>query len=332
MSTAKEHGKDSNMKKTFRILIATFMLVATLSGCKTGKPVIGVTVYPIQYLVQRLAQDKVDVVMFSQGKNIQRATIIDDYASELKHIDVLFRINQLESYYNVYRKEIDASRVQVVDLSVTAALYGFNRYTIANVAGSEVTVESAYYNGDAFSKIDMYDKDPMLWMDPIAMTSMAQTILEWLLKHYPEEAKFFNANYSKLEAELARLDAEYQNLRISKKDVAFVAMTPSYGNWQKAYGIRVYPVFLSRYGVYPDDAQLQIIKQRIKDDGVKYIALEDNLPEDMKSLYDTLFTELDLKAVGMHNLAFLDAADITGNKDYFTLMYENLDMLETIAN
>jgi ABC-type Zn uptake system ZnuABC Zn-binding protein ZnuA len=60
--------------------------------------------------------------------------------------------------------------------------------------------------------------------------------------------------------------------------------------------------------------------------------LEDNLPEDMKALYDAMLVELDLKAVGMHNLAFLADADITGNKDYFTLMYENLDMLEAIAN
>jgi zinc transport system substrate-binding protein len=320
------------MNKKLRLLISIFMLTYTLSGCKAGKPVVGVTVYPIQYLVQRLAQDKVDIVMFSQGTTIQRATIIDDYAAKLKKINVLFRVNQLESYYNVFRNEIDASDVKVIDLSVTAALYNFRRYTLANVAGSEVTVESDYYNGDAFANSDMYDKDPMVWMDPIAMTSMAQTILEWLLKSYPEEAKFFNANYDKLEAELARLDAEYQNLRLDQKNIAFVSMTPSFGNWQKAYGIEVYPVFLSRFGVYPSDAQLQLIKQRIQQDGVRYIALEENLPEDMKSLYDSLKSDLDLKSFSLHNIAFLSEADIAGNKNYFTLMYENLDMLESIAN
>jgi zinc transport system substrate-binding protein len=320
------------MKNKLKLLIATFLLVGTLSGCKTGKPVVGVTVYPVQYLVQRLAEDKVDVVMLSQGPTIQRATIIDDYQAQLKRIDVLFRINQLESYYEVYRKEIDASGVKVVDLSITAGLYSFRRYTIASVAGSEVTVESDYYTGDAFAQIDTYDKDPMLWMDPIAMTSMAKTILQWLLKNYPEEAKFFNANYVKLEAELARLDAEYQSVRLQKKNIAFVSMTPSFGNWQKTYGFEVYPVFLSRYGVYPSDAQIQLIQQRIKQDGVKYIGVEDNLPDDMKALFTSLKIDLNLKGFVLHNIAFLTEADITGNKNYFTLMYENLDALEAIAN
>lgn len=319
------------MQKKFQLLIAALILVATLSGCKTGKPVIGVTVYPVQFLVERLAEDKVDVVMFSQGTTVQRATIINDYALKLKKVNVLFRINQLESYYNVFRKEIDVSQVKVVDLSITAAIYNFRRYTIANVAGSEVTVESDYYKGDAFTKIDVYDKDPMLWMDPIAMTSMAKTILEWLLKNYPEEAKFFNANFDKLEAELARLDAEYQSLRLQKKNIAFLSLTPSFGNWQKAYGFEVYPIFMSRYGVYPSDAQIQLIKQRIQLDGVQYIAFEDNLPEDMKSLYTSLKADLDLKSLILHNIAFLGEADIAGNKNYFTLMYENLDMLEAIA-
>jgi len=320
------------MKNKLKLLLAVLLLTGTLSGCKTGKPIVGVTVYPVQYLVQRLAEDKVDVVMFSQGTTIQRATIINDYAAQLKRINVLFRINQLESYYEVYRKEIDASQVKVVDLSITAGLYSFRRYTIANVAGSEVTVESDYYKGEAFSKIDNYDKDPMLWMDPIAMTSMAKTILQWLLKNYPEEAKLFNVNYKKLEAELARLDAEYQSLRLQKKFIAFASLTPSYGNWQKTYGFEVYPVFLSRYGVYPSDAQIQAIKQRIKTDNIEYIALEDNLPDDMKSLYASLKSDLDLKGVILHNITFLSEADIAGNKNYFTLMYENLDQLEAIAN
>lgn len=320
------------MKNKLKLLLAVLLLTGTLSGCKTGKPVVGVTVYPVQYLVQRLAEDKVDIVMLSQGTTIQRATIISDYAAQLKRINILFRVNQLESYYEVYRKEIDASQVKVVDLSITAGLYNFRRYTIADVAGSEVTVESDYYKGEIFTKIDMYDKDPMLWMDPIAMTSMSKTILQWLLKNYPEEAKRFNANYKKLEAELARLDAEYQSLRLQKKYVAFVSLTPSFGNWQKAYGFGIYPVFLSRYGVYPSDAQIQLIKQRIKADGVGYIALENNLPEDMKSLYASLMSDLDLKSVVLHNVTFLSEADIAGNKNYFTLMYENLDQLEAIAN
>lgn len=319
------------MKHKLKLLLCVLLMTLVLGGCKSGKPLIGVTVYPVQYLVERLALSKVDVVMMSQGSVIQRATIIDDYEDRLEKMDVLFRINQLESYYNVYRTEIEASGVKVIDLSIKAAVSGFRRFTIATVAGSEITVESDYYKGSAFEAIDLYTNDPMLWMDPIAMTSMAKTILEWLVDHYPEEAKFFKSNYEELESELARLDAEYQKLRLQKKYVAFVSMTPSFGNWQKTYGIQVYPIFLSRFGVFPSDTQLQLMKQRIMEDGIEYIALEPNLPEDMKAVYTQLINDLDLKAISLHNLAFLSEADMNGNKDYITLMYENLDVLEAIA-
>ena len=66
-------------------------------------------------------------------------------------------------------------------------------------------------------------------------------------------------------------------------------------------------------------------------DNVKYIALEANLPEDMLSVYTSMLADLGLKAIPLHNLAFLTEADLAGNKDYLTLMYENLSTLESIA-
>jgi len=115
------------MKKYLKRMIVVILAITMLSGCKTGKPVVGVTVYPVQYLVQRIAGNKVDVEMMSSGSVIQRANIVADHESKLKKIDVLFHINQLESYYNVYRNEINDSNVEVVDLSITAAIYSLRR-------------------------------------------------------------------------------------------------------------------------------------------------------------------------------------------------------------
>ena len=70
-------------------MIVVILAITMLSGCKTGKPVVGVTVYPVQYLVQRIAGNKVDVEMMSSGSVIQRANIVADHESKLKKIDVL---------------------------------------------------------------------------------------------------------------------------------------------------------------------------------------------------------------------------------------------------
>jgi len=319
------------MKKKLNILLISIMLVGSLSGCKASKLTIGVTIYPIQYLVERLAGDNVNVVMLTEGTTIQRAQISADYMAKLKSMDVLFHIGSLEPYIPMYLSEIRKIGVNMVDLSATAGVYSFKRYTTSNVAGSEVTVESDYYKGTPFSTVDMYDKDPMLWMDPISMISMAKTIKDWLNKHYPEETKLFESNYMILESELAKLDAEYQLLRINKKNVGFVSITPTFGNWQKAYGLHVYPVILSKYGVIPSDNQMQIIKNKIREDGIQYIVMEPNLSEDMTAINNSVKDELGLKPISLHNLYFLTEADIAGDKDYLTIMYENLSVLESIA-
>ena len=109
-------------------------------------------------------------------------------------------------------------------------------------------------------------------------------------------------------------------------------MTASFGNWQRTYGIQVYPVILSKYGVLPNDLQLEAIKQRIVEDGVKYIVNEPNMTEDMKELYDQLVEELGLKTVELSNLSSLSVTQKSSNMDYLTIMYENLAQLEVMAS
>ena len=103
----------------------------------------------------------------------------------------------------------------------------------------------------------MYEKDVILWIDPISMMSMAKTIAETLSSLYPEYKKDFMARYDELEIELAILDTEFQNVKLSGKEVSFVSITPSFGNWQKSYGFSIYPVVLSKYGALPSDEQLE---------------------------------------------------------------------------
>ena len=108
-------------------------------------------------------------------------------------------------------------------------------------------------------------------------------------------------------------------------------MTGSFGCWQKDFGFQVYPVCLSKYGAVPSPAQLESIKNRIKNDRVQYIAYEQNLPEDMLAVFLQLEEELGLKRITLHNISSLTPTQIESGKDYLSLMYENLSVLESIA-
>lgn len=314
------------MKKIILFLTTILLTLSTLSGCKLSVLNVGVTTYPIQYLVSRIAQDKVNVIQFSEGATITRTQIRDDYKELLETTDVVFHFGKLEPYLAVYLTEFQNSNAQLIDLTSNAGVYKFQRYTVTQVSDRQVTLEDSYYNSNLFNEINVYDKDPMLWLDPITMISMAGTVKDWLVEKFPEERNLFNTNYELLKQELARMDADYQELW--KQDISFVSVTPSFGNWQKAYGIQVYPLILSRFGVLPSDEQLAVIKERIKADGVKLIVHEPNLSEDMEVLFQSIKTELQLESIELHTLSFLSEKDITDNKNYMTIMFENLNTLE----
>ncbi|SJZ85910.1 metal ABC transporter substrate-binding protein [Anaerorhabdus furcosa] len=323
------------MKKKIYLVLALGLLIASLSGCAVKKNQVAYTVYPVGYLANRIIGDKLQVVSIQNDEIVQRATLVDDYENQLELSQNLFHIGTLEPYLTVNSEQIKKTKVGTNDLSVLNAIYKFQRYTPVNVDGTTTYIESSYYKGETFETIDSYEKDLYLWMDPIAMLSMAKDITKWLSTNYEEDSKYFNENLVNLEKDLVQLDAEYQKLATKLanegKEIKFVSMTPSFGNWQKAYGFQVYPVVLSKFGALPTDEQLQVIKNRILADNVQYIVYEPNLPEDMIALLEQLETELGLKRVTMNNLSSLTTTQKEENKDYVSIMYENLSSLESMA-
>lgn len=319
------------MKKKLTIFLCAFLVLTSLTGCKVSKLKIAYTAYPVGYIINRLAQDRVDTVSLQDNTIIQRAQINSTYKEDIKDADLIVHIGQLEPYLSLYLKDIRNSKIEMIDLSSKNSIYDFQRYTTEMVSGSEVVAQTDYYIGDAFKTIDKNEKDLFLWMDPIAMTSMAKEIRDWLIKNYAEDKVFFEENYKALESDLVRLDAEYQTLKLDKLVPKFVSMTASFGNWQKAYGVQVYPVILSKFGVLPTPEQLAIIKERVLKDGVKTMVVEPNMTEDMRSLCANIAKEWDLTTVELSNLSSLTQGQIDSNKDYLTIMYENLAVLETIA-
>lgn len=318
------------MKKK-HLLLSMFLFISLLSGCRPSTPHVAVTSYPIEYLVKQIGGEYVSVQNISDDTLIQRASIIDEYESAFHDADVLFYIGGLEPYMELYLDDIRKAKIPMVDLSSISAFNQFRRYTSTSLDGKIVTAETQWYEGDMFKSIDMYDKDPMLWLDPISMSSMGSTICEWLSKQYPEYANAFAQNFELLENDLARMDADYQSIKDEGLNISFVSITPSFGNWQKSYGIKVYPICLSKYGVLPSDAQLNAMKQRIQNDGVRYIAKEMNLPQDMLELHDQLVNDLGLISVDLSNISSLSEVEKESGVDYKSIMYQNLKVLEDMA-
>lgn len=320
--------------KRKRILLI-FILLIFLNSCAVAKPYVACSVYPLEYLLKRIGGNKIKPISIQEEALIQVANIKKDYQNILKKSSYFFHIGHLEPYLDIYKKQIKEIKINDVDLSILNAIYKFERYSLVYINGQENYVVSPYYDGEAFERIDTNELDLFLWLDPIGMLSMAKDITKILASNEVETAKEYRDNYRKLESDLIGLDAAYQSLsrklKKENKTISFVSMTASFGSWQKAYGFQVYPVCLSKYGALPTKAQLEIIKSRIIADKVEYIAYEPNMSAEMKALFEQLESELKLKRVNLSNISSLTATQKTDNKDYLTLMYENLSVLENLA-
>jgi len=311
-------------------------MVLLMCSCSAAKSYVSYTVYPLGYLLNRIAPERFEFVSLQNDNLVQGAQVVEDYETIINDSIYLFHIGELEPYLEVHERLIEESNVQTVDLSILNAIYDFKRYILVYANGEDAYVGSSYYIGHGgFGNIDKYDLDLCIWVDPVGMLSMAQDITELLSTDYAEFADEFQANYEKLKDELIALDVEYQNvanqLKNNSTTLKFVTMSPSFGNWQKTYGFQVYPIVLSRYGVLPNEIQLETIKQRIISDEVKYIVHEPNMTAEMEALFSQLETELGLTRVEMSNISSLTADQRAVGEDYLSLMRKNLSVLQEMA-
>ncbi len=317
------------IKKILTGLLAFSLLL--LNGCSVQKNTIATTAYPIMYLVQKIGGELVNVKNISNSEVMQRASLVSNYKDILDDSMVLMHISGLEPYYDVYANEIASTEVEVLDLGLYATIYDFKRYTYVMAGNGEIVTESNFYDSSVFDATDTYTKDVYLWMDAISMMSMAKTIYEYLVEVMPESEAYFQKNYEKLKNELAILDAEYEELRTSGKSIKIATMTASFSSWQKSYGVQYYPIMLSKFGSLPNELQLAAIEQRLKDDGVHYIAKESNMDNDMVELVNRIAADLNMEIVTLDNLSALSATQQSNNEDYISVMYKNLDVLEAIS-
>ena len=323
--------------KLFKKIITVLVFLVFLTGCTSVKRYTAYTIYPIGYLLNRIGGNRIEPISIQDKSIVQIANLNSDYSEVLADTSVLFHIGDLEPYMDLYKEEISDLGIDlsVGDLSILNCLYKYKRYTPVIVDGKVSYVEGPYYEGDIFDEIDTYDLDPFIWLSPSGMYCMAKDVYDYLSNNYVEQSTYFKDNYDLLADELIALDASYQALanKIVKenKSIKFVAMTGSFGCWQKDFGFQVYPVCLSKYGALPNDAQLEIIKNRIKNDNVQYIAYEQNLPDNMLELFVKLEEELGLKRITLHNISSLTSTQSESGKDYLSLMYENLSVLDSIA-
>jgi zinc transport system substrate-binding protein len=318
------------MKKILSI-IGMFVLILTLTACKTGNgddtPVVYVTVYPMQYLVEEIVGDTVNVKRVpgasSHGESVDWSAkeIID-----MLEADLLFYVHGGADDYVPNNEETVFSDgdVELVDMSQHIE---YNLVCYSHDHDEEHTEEEHMdetCDGNALSE------DPHFWLDPVRMLQAATFVKDKLLSTYPENAELYNNNFTVLRSALEKLDEDFQEMAdAATKPIITTVMLFTY--WHESYDIEIIPITNDAHSTEANAGDIIEIVEHAVEDGIMYVLFEKNANSPAGTqVLEALQEEVPLADVlYLHGLGNLTQTEIDNGSTYLSIMYDNLTTLDS---
>ena len=282
------------MKKITKIF-SLFMMVLLISGCTTKDSMENITIYtsiyPIEYVTNILYGDYSKVVSM--------------YPSDVNPYNYKLTEKQINNYSNsdlVIYNGIDKEKDYVVKM--------LNKNKRLKII-------------DATAKIEFTNSIDEIWINPSNMITIAQNtrngLKEYINSSYLQDK--IDENYEKLKLDFSTIDANLKETVENAKDVNIVVADDDLLILSK-YGLEITSIDEDTM----TDKELADAKSLFNKKTTSYIFVKKNYKETntMKELKD----KYDIKYLEIDTLNNISSDDKLNNKDYITIMNENIDNLK----
>ena len=311
------------MKK--RLLIFSFVLIFTLifAGCsnknntankKDGKLSVYTTIFPLADFAKKIGGDYVEVTaMYPPGADSHTYEPSQKQTVQVAKAD-LFVYNGagLEPFAEKMEKTLKNENVKIVNASDGLAL--------------RASTEDDHEDGH---NEEHHDKDPHVWLDPTLAMKQAEAIKNALVQLQPEHKEEFEKNFAALQTKFTSLDNQFKEVADHAKTKEILVSHAAYGYWEQRYGLKQIPVTGISASDEPSQKTLASITATAKEHGLKYILFETfSTPK----VAEVIQKETGTKILRLNHLATISDDDAKKNKDYFTLMEENVNTLKEATN
>jgi len=272
---------------------ATLVAPLLLAGCgddaSVGSgPRIVASLYPLQYVAERVAGDHAQVVNLTKpGQEPHDTELSIKQTAELGDASVVF-----------YEKGL----ASVVDEAVASA-------------DPEHVVDAA-----AFA--DLKGDDPHFWLDPVRLSAIAEAFERELAEAEPDHADAFAANLAALQTDLAGLDEDLHDGLASCARTTVVVSHDAFEYLGARYGLDVVSINGLSPEAEPSPAHIRELHDLIKRDGITTVFNEELASAQMA---DALADDLGLQTAVLDPIEGL--SDDTADEDYLSLMRNNLAAL-----
>lgn len=317
------------MKKILTMLVALILSITLISCTQEEKYDVYVTVYPMQYVTERIFEGTDYTVGIVPGVTSHESSV-DWSPQEI--------IAMTEATYLFY---IGANYDQYIDLQIESI------FTDRDVQLVKVEDETSYiefiegvvhHHEDEDEDHDHEDEDettlgldPHFWISPLKIQQVSALIYDKIVLEFEDSNDVMKDNYNSLIEDLQTLSDDFENVITNATKVAMTS-TNIYGYLKHDYGfdyISISPGYHEETEQFTSQEKQEIIDEAVEHQ-IQYIIYE---MYTSSPLSNTIFSDLEdlgynpIK-IEYNILQSLSDDDIDNGSDYISVMYQNLELLK----
>lgn len=298
--------------KLYHIIFIGILLL--LTACQTDgnnksekdKLLIYTSVYPIQYVIEEIAGDKADVdSIYPPGVDAHTYEPSSREITELANGDALIYLGAgMESFAETTVDALASQDIDFIELGQYKELFSSTNKTTEHAHG---------------------DFDPHIWLDPSRMIEIGDLLKEALTKLSPKDEALFEENFASFEQNMQQLDDLFQDTLVDKENKEILVTHAAYGYWEERYGIEQIAISGLSSSDEPSQKELAAIAKEAKEKQIHYVIFETSTSNRVASIIQE---HIGAEKLRIHNLEVLTEEEIEEEKDYLSLMKENLKTLD----
>lgn len=300
---------------TIKHFVIIAVMLSFIMSCQANKqnfkqkPLIFTSIYPIEFIVERLTED------FARSQSIFPPGVdAHTYEPTIKDImsiaegEAFFFLGEgMEGSADKISQALHDSPVKIIEIA---------KYP-------EIFIDSM--DDQEHDDHPHSDFDPHIWFDPERMITLSEIVKDELNELFPEEHELIANNFHQLTEELVELDNQFQRRLQVKENPSIIVSHAAYGYWEHKYNIKQIPISGMSSTDEPSQKALAHLVEIANEQNIEYVLFEKTTSNRLATIVQE---EIDANALYIHNLETLLPEDIKQNKDYFSLMRENLNTID----
>ncbi|WP_289139908.1 metal ABC transporter substrate-binding protein [uncultured Brevibacillus sp.] len=290
-------------------------------GQAAAKPKVYTTIYPLEYVAKRIGGEHIDVT------NLVPAGVEPhDYEPTAKDMVALagadifaFNGSGLELWVDKAVGNLDKNKTVIVNSTEGMDLLQAAEHMHEEEGKAEEHAEEAHEHEHG-------EFDPHVWLDPTKLKAQAEKIKTTLVQKDQAHAADYEKNFAQLASDLDQLDKDFKDMVAQTSKKEFMVSHSAFSYLASRYGLLQVAISGVNPADEPSPSQLKNLVEHVKEHNISYVLFETLVSP---KVAEVIAKEAGVKTATLNPLEGLTQDDIKANRDYLSIMRDNLETLRT---